>query len=244
MRRSTDPQFCPDDLPEPKEETIAWIDIMGTAPITQWSGKVSSVNIAKLDKAVIQQTEPYNVNIYPMMDGIYLTHPSGEVISQIVANIFNRFAAITISRYREAERLGSVGSSDLKFAPILRAGVARGDVYHGTDIEKEPFSDHELSTEILMGEPVAQAHLEERESPPFSYKLHSSVEHEQAGEVIDWWRSSNKRKEETVLQIRDALLAYFNYYLEHHSEHFDDAEIESHINDVEDYYPETTLEVA
>lgn len=230
-----DPYFGPQHLPDPREESVAWIDIMGTATIMNWSPQTASTNICKLITAVIEAERPENLNIYPMMDGVYLTHPDEEELAAVFVEVFGRFANVLRNRYQEYQSKNRYSDDDyLRFSPILRAGIARGDVYHGVDIEQEPLDDHHLNDDVLLGDPVARAHQAERSSPPFGFKLDDSVEDEYAGEIVEWWSD-----DEFAIDVKNGLTEYFEYHQGRPELNVSDAKIDQHLEQVQDFFPST-----
>lgn len=167
----------------------------------EWKIIVGAVNIGKLQTAVIESKHSDKLNIYPMMDGIYLTAPDDEYLAKLLGNIYHDFSHILTNRYRGYQ------DADLKYAPILRTGVAYGEVFHGYNLSDTKLGDHEISDSILIGDAVVKAHRCERNAPPFGIRIDSSASDESESYNLKWWRSESRA--ETILEAYEEYLDYF-----------------------------------
>jgi len=235
-----DPWFGPKQMPEPRQEYVAWLDIMGTESMMRFSPDIATTNIGKMIVATIETDHPQGTEFYPVLDGIYFTHEEEGELKAIFFDIFLRFAQILIQRFEEDDTPG------VHLSPVLRAGIAYGDVYHGVDFEDSAISDHHFSEAFLAGKPVAHAHYSEATAPPFGFNLHSSADaYAESGDLadfargysnetrlIEWWQSENYG-----IRMKKALNAYFDYYNGRPVPEYPDEKIQQHRDQVNDYFP-------
>lgn len=146
------------NLPDPIQEYVAWVDIMGTKNIFKQTDKTPTSYILKLhtyaknaakDKVKI-------ANIYPVIDGFFITHNSATELIEVIQYIFKGISD-DLSKCRDG------------YGFLVRAGIAYGNVIHGTMIDSKIANlDEHIKKSLLFGKAVVEAASAEREAPPFS----------------------------------------------------------------------------
>lgn len=177
-----DPYFHPDHLPESKLQYIAWIDLMGTTHMMEYSFENAATNICKLHLFIAQQENYDKFDIYPMNDGVYIVSESYQPLYRLLTNVFSDYAKVVMSNVNRDKW-------DIMRLPVLRAAIAYGHLYHPKDIEESALADYRYTSSILLGEPMAVAHRKESEASPFGIIADESV-HETDGD-IEWWEDDN-----------------------------------------------------
>lgn len=196
-----DPWFGLDNLPSSNYEYVLWMDLMGTSEILNWKIMAGAINIGKLQTKVIESDHSEKFNIYPMMDGIYVTSPDEDALGEFAGDVYHDFSHILTNRYWGYQ------DAKLKYAPILRTGVAYGEVFHGYELEGTELAEHEIADSILIGDAVVTAHRCERDAPPFEIRVDSSASNESNPINLDWWPSDSRAEE--ILEAYEAYLDKF-----------------------------------
>ncbi|WP_312907086.1 hypothetical protein [Natronosalvus caseinilyticus] len=214
-----DPLFGPHHLDEPKSEYVAWIDLMGTGAIMEWSAPTASTNIGKLQIIMAECSELHDVELYPMMDGCYALSNSEDEILQYVSKVFYRTSTIMIKRH--------VGELDAPtyFSPVIRGGIAKGDVFHGYDIDGTDLDEHPIQDSIIIGQAVARAHSCEGDAAPFSSVVHPSAWDKDKFGALKWCPSENHAE-----RLVEALDTYYDFYSKKEDIDYSDKKIREHRN--------------
>ncbi|MXR19750.1 hypothetical protein [Halobacterium bonnevillei] len=173
-----DPYFHPDHLPESKLQYVAWIDLMGTTSLMEYSFEYAATNICKLHLIVAQQESYDQFRLYPMNDGLYVVSDSYRPLVEFLSDVFSDHAEILTSNF-DRERW------DILRLAIPRAAIAYGHLYHPEDIKQSALVNYQYASSILLGEPMTLAHHKESNAAPFGIIADKSV-HEADGE-IKWW---------------------------------------------------------
>ena len=223
---SVDPWFGKQHLPPSSSEYIVWMDLMGTSAILDWKLIAGAINIGKFHTAAIESDHSDELNIYPMMDGIYATSKEDDVLAGWVADIYHRFSHILTNRHEGYQ------NSELIYAPILRTGVAYGEVFHGYDLSDSPLAKHNIAGSILIGDAVAKAHRRESEAPPLGIRLDKSASDDSSSHDQEWW--PNEVRGEEILKAYEAYLSCFE---RNSSIRYSDDKIDEHRDMARDYFP-------
>jgi hypothetical protein len=160
-------------LPQPQSEYVAWIDVMGIAPLMGRSFDIGANFMYKLHIAVLQAPRA-GVTVYPIMDGVYAVSPSQGNILDFVGSVFNRCAEEFLSRDQPFHQF------------LIRSAIACGQVIRGANVPdaaaaQTPDQQSPLTLvpnykdALLMGLPMVQAHTAERLAPPFGVYVHESA---------------------------------------------------------------------
>jgi hypothetical protein len=224
-----DPEFFPDHIPPSRdsEEYVAWIDIMGIESVMAKYPKVAEVNVGKLHLAVAEYEEEDELTLYPMIDGIYAISDDEDRIFDFSEEIVGRFSQNLISRSGYGLNQG-----ELKFGPLLRCGIAKGDVHHWDDLTETGLSDHENRTALVTGNAVSHAHECETEAPPIGIRVHESAS--TSGNRINrqWWD-----KEKRAVFTRRALRKYWRIFDDGCEIPYNEDAIAKHAEKADNYFP-------
>lgn len=212
-----DPYFGPEHLNEPTEEYVAWIDLMGTGAIMEWSEDVASTNIGKIQIVMARWAESYDIDIYPMMDGSYAVSDDQDNIMNYIAKVFRQAAQILLNRHSNEDL------PPVHFSPIPRGGLSKGNVYHGYQIEGTDLDEYDIQNSILIGQPVAQAHKCENDASPFGCSVHPSARQKDHLSAVKWWMDGSY-----VEAIVEALKDYFDYYQQNSDVNYSRKKIQQH----------------
>lgn len=158
--------FNADELPEPSEEYVAWVDVMGIQSHMQRSINSAANFVFKLHVAALDSPRR-NVTIYPIMDGFYATSTSRDDLQQFLLSVFRSLALLLASQ------------TYAHFRFVMRGAVAFGLIYHGRDIgddaSKRLAENLDYRSAIFLGMPVVYAHVSERHAPPFGIYIHQTA---------------------------------------------------------------------
>lgn len=151
----------------PTAKFVLWLDVMGIKEKMSRSLAQSSNFIAKFHVAV-QRTAHRMANqpsIYSAMDGAYILFDTGEDARDFIRRFFSYMSQAFIN-------------DEPKHQFLVRGGLAYGDVYEIKSILPAlSEGDRNLFSEIplVMGFAVIQAHLAEKDAPPFGIFIHETA---------------------------------------------------------------------
>lgn len=155
----TDLYFNSKYLPPSQGEFIAWCDGMGTGRCLSRSLHRAANSVFKLHTAFsIAQSETTGVRCYPIMDGLYITSPSRNMMNRVLRNAFCELAK---------EFVHTPGTANMH---MMRAGLAFGPTLHGADIPEEAFfgifnDGREMDSKTFAQSPLSQVRLQVLLSP-------------------------------------------------------------------------------
>jgi hypothetical protein len=155
-------------LPQPVDEYVAWVDVMGVQSAMSRSLSISANFVFKLHMAALRA--PNNgVSLYPVMDGLYIATPSQQAMLEFLRSVFRDIAEEFTAETENLHRF------------IVRGALAFGPVIHGAAVPASVATDFgtvsggQYKTSILLGMPMVQSHLAERNAPPFGLFVHESA---------------------------------------------------------------------
>jgi hypothetical protein len=189
-------------LPEMASEYVAWVDVMGTQVSMSRSISATANFIFKLHIAALR-AQVAGMRIYPVMDGFYASAPEK-----------NRMLAFLRSVFRSvAEEFNTTDEPQHRF--MIRGGLAFGPVIHGHDVGQcapELQSNLSYRDSVLLGMPMVQAHLSERDAPPFGLFVHESAR-VFAPNGTDplhwiWWKWKTEDQVATWETLKNQLIAH------------------------------------
>ncbi|WP_339815219.1 hypothetical protein [uncultured Imperialibacter sp.] len=158
--------FNSSKLPEPKNEYVAWIDIMGTKNIMSDSLNISANFIFKFHSA-IQASKDADAKYYPLMDGVFITTDKLSVLKRVIAETFTKLAELFSAEQNNRHRF------------LIKGSISFGPIIHGENVPADACSDLEKDLNykkaILMGTPMIQAYSIEKLAPPFGVYIHESA---------------------------------------------------------------------
>ncbi len=201
--------FNADKMKDSTPKFVLWLDIMGIKAKMSRSLAQSSNFIAKFHAAVQRCSHGLGI-VLPAMDGAYIIFDTSGDTKRFIG-IFFRLITKTFM------------NDEHKHQFIVRAGLAHGRVYQSADILpalSESDSEQLTSLLLVVGFAVIQAHLAEKEAPPFGVAIHES-----AREVIEngkpafcgsWYHWANASQ--WSQSLKHAMDDYFKWCHEHYLE--------------------------
>ena len=198
--------FNAKELPSPRNEYVAWVDVMGASVSMSRSLSNSANFILKLHIAALRARKE-NVLLYPVMDGYYASSSRQADILNFLSKVFEEVA----------DEFNETGRGDHQF--IIRGALAFGPVVHGREIRKGAsytLTDEESYRDaILLGHPMVQAYTSERLAPPFGIYVHESARAFSPPEANPlpyiWWRWANPKNSSTWRALGEKLKEYFKW---------------------------------
>jgi len=225
----SDPSFFPDHLPPTRnsDEYVVWIDIMGIGGTMAEYPDVAEVNVGKLHLAVAEYEEENQLILYPMVDGVYAISENRDQIIDFSQEIVGRFGQNLIARAGPEPNRGK-----LKFGPLVRCGIAKGEVHHWEDLTETELADHENRTALVTGNAVSHAHECETEAPPLGIRVHESASVSGERTNQKWWNT-----EQTAVFTRRALRKYWKIYEDGCEIPYNKDAIAKHAEKADNYFP-------
>lgn len=199
------PFFNADHMPDTENQYVLWIDIMGTKSSMSNGVKASSIFICKLHVAILE-SKIADLNIYPVMDGAYVTSNSPDVMNQFILNVFKRLMELFVSE-------------DDRYKFIVKGALAYGPIIHGKNINENCSSifrnNRQYLNSIMFGLPMIQAAKSETLAAPFGIYCDESVR--QASEMFchRWYKWYLQEHGLDITELKNALKQYFEYAEKH-----------------------------
>lgn len=201
--------FTAQGLPQPANEYVAWIDVMGVQSAMSRSLAITANFVFKLHVAALQAPHE-QMALYPVMDGLYVSSGNQQTMLGFLRSVFYDVAETFV---HEAEPLHRF---------IIRGALAFGPVIHGAGVPAAASNAFGLEgggqykNQILLGLPMVQAHLSEKNAPPFGLFVHDSartfapVQTQPLHHV--WWKWVNDGQTAQVwAALPEALDAYLGW---------------------------------
>jgi hypothetical protein len=198
------------NLPNPIKQYVAWIDIMGTKSFYKKTSKSPMLYILKLHACAEAAIRTKNgLTYYPVADGLFLTHNERAPLLTAVKEIFQGIALDVINTHK------------VEYRYMIRAGLAFGEINHGSDItleEEQLPLNNELKRSLVFGKALVDATEAEKGQPPFSVTIYDSISNSEplsvSGleyEYYAWFNDGFDKKEE----FKDAILEYYIWIKKH-----------------------------
>jgi len=213
-------------MPPPRGEFIAWCDGMGTGRCLSRSLHEAANSVFKLHSAFsIAQSGITGVRFYPVVDGVYITSPSRNMMNKVLRNAFCELAK---------EFVHTPGTANMH---MMRAGLAFGPTLHGADIPAEAFfgtfnDGREIEAEAFAQSPLSQIRLQvllspamvlaynaEKCAPPFGIyvdatakgypSLCSNSDGSYISNLFQWWILDDEARE-IATALYDQVLFYLS----------------------------------
>lgn len=179
------PYFDARHLPQPRNEYVAWIDVMGTQAGMSRSLATTANFMFKLHSAAIQAPLG-GVRLYPVMDGLYVTTEGQAAMRAFLTSVFEAVAA---EFNHEDEPL---------YRFLVRGAIAFGPTIYGAEVPREASASLAAHppylNSILLGLAMVQAHLGEPSAPPLGVFVHDTARSFSPAPErpfrFSWWRWS------------------------------------------------------
>lgn len=170
--------FDADSLPDPKNQYVCWIDIMGVQSKLLESMPQCANALYKFHETLCEVEVWDKLETYPLMDGVYVMADRRDQMEKFLNQSFTNLAKLVNQECLTGEQ-DDLATEKIKHAIIPRAGLAFGPILHSKDFSEEVseiFSDyHNHMSEIPMGMPMVQANQYETKAPPFGTYVHESA---------------------------------------------------------------------
>lgn len=220
-------------LPASANHYVLWLDVMGVQSIMARSLPISANFIFKFHSAALV-TKPAGVELYPVMDGLYAVSTNQVDIKQFMRDVLETLARLFIDAAQDKHRF--VVRGGLAYGPLIRGSalvaacaptLAQQPAYAGT---------------LLLGMPVIQAHLGEREAPPFGIFVNESARAFAPASTFPfneiWWSWFDPTHHQLAVTLRTALLTYLDWCTSHAGPiAYEPARIVAHRAMVQQYLP-------
>jgi hypothetical protein len=197
--------FNAGELPAMASEYVAWVDVMGTQVSMSRSISITANFVFKLHIAALR-ARVAGVQIYPVMDGIYAATPNRNQMLSFLRSVFKSVA----------EEFNTTVESHHRF--MIRGGLAFGPVIHGHDVGQcaaDLRNNPTYTNSVLLGMPMVQAHLSERDAPPFGVFVHESarVFASPGSDPLHWiwWNWKNDDSVATWNALKEQLIAHLHW---------------------------------
>lgn len=198
------PFFNGENMPNAENQYVLWIDIMGTKSSMSNGVKTSSIYICKLHVAILE-SKTEEINIYPVMDGAYVTSSTDDEMSKFIHNVFDKMKELFIS-------------DDVRFRFLVKGALAYGPIIHGKNITERcsgVFKENrQYLNSLMLGLPMIQAAKNETLAAPFGIYCDESVR--QVSNIFchrwyKWYFPEN----DDIGKLKSALKDYFEYAEKH-----------------------------
>lgn len=193
-------------LGDASREYVAWVDVMGIQATLRRSVDTAANFVYKLHDAALK-ARVADLLIYPVMDGFYAATREQPTLQTFLRQVFRAVAEEHVLQNKEWFRF------------VVRGAVARGDVYHGRNLDPDASwslrDNPQYRDNLLLGEPMVRAHLGEPEAPPFGiYIDHSAegfIEGLQGFPFDLWWKWYEAPDRDLLLRLQMALDQYYGW---------------------------------
>lgn len=197
----------------PAPEYVCWIDVMGSESIMLRSLKTASNFVMKLHIAALTACESIIVDVFPVIDGMYVCSPFQKPILEFIDCVYSMLADTFINETEPYKTF------------VVRGGLAYGPIVKGSQTlacNAKLRSCPEYTKRVLIGPALTQAFRIEEKSSPFGLAIHESVRtFAPAGSAVlsvtfwKWWISNKVDGERKASQVYNGLNKYYDWCLKH-----------------------------
>lgn len=193
-------------LPQPTNEYVCWVDVMGTQASMSSAIKVAANFIFKLHISALEAPRAA-VRIYPVMDGFYAAALQRNDILEFLRSVFGAVAGTFIAEQEN------------RFRFVIRGALAYGPVVHGHSLPANTSTtlanNVDYRAQVLLGMPMVQAHLGEVSAPPFGIQVHESARAFAPAGALPlndrWWSWDGAQTHATWAALPQALDDYYSW---------------------------------
>ncbi len=222
-------------LPEPSQEYVCFLDIMGIQSRMKKGCLAKCGNfIFKLHATILEawRTSGYkSVSVYPIMDGAYITSKNLGELLDLLTDIYSYCA----------EALLATGDV-FEHWYLIRGAVAYGSVIHGRSIPYEASLEFAsrvgYKEQLLIGAPMIHAFAGEGRAAPMGIYLDETATGKQCCKNWKWFNHCETRPDaDTLNGLRQKLVQYYDW-LETHADPEDYAreKREEHLRRIKAYF--------
>lgn len=209
------------DAWDSSEEYVAWIDVMGTHSIMKMSHKYSVLATTQLHNGILfvlnqikiqdskNKTRFYpSLTTYPMGDGLFISSKDANAVKTVLIWLFGNLSKAFL--FDKAQS----GEQEPSRKIIVRAGIAKGIVYHGSNINEKTsvlLSDNMnlYTNRLFFGSPLGLAHSAEAQAPPFGIAIDSSAVGKNFSGLWFYWYK--KEEDVSVTDLLDKLNQHYEW---------------------------------
>lgn len=199
------PYFDGTKMPDAQNEYVLWIDIMGTKSNMSNGVKASSIYICKLHVAILE-SKTESLNIYPVMDGAYVTSTSEDEMKNFIRKVYARMTELFVG-------------TEERYRFVVKGALAYGPIIHGRTVDEKCsaiFRENKAyMNSIMFGQPMIQSAKNESLAAPFGLYCDESVR--QVSETFShrWYKWYLQESETNITKLKEALAEYFEYVEKH-----------------------------
>ena len=200
----------------PTDQYICWLDVMGSRSVMGRSMGMAANFVMKLHVASLEAQERHvAVQLFPMVDGVYLCTPLLSEMYSLVKEVFVSLAVTFIEEENPLYRF------------LVKGGISYGPVVRESDFLacSDPLLRHpDYCNRILLGIALSQAFDREKEAPPFGLVLDDSVRAfgriratgTVSGLFWKWWNWDKTGTEGILVkELRRELGKYYDWCSQH-----------------------------
>ena len=181
---------------------------MGVQSAMSRSLDITANFVFKLHVAALQAPNT-GVSLYPVMDGLYIASSTQQAILDFLRSVFSDIAETFVNEKENLYRF------------IVRGALAFGPVIHGAAVPASASNvfgsavGGHYKNAILLGIPMVQSHLAEKDAPPFGLFVHDSARTFAPPATAPlhhvWWRWVNAANSHVWNPLSGALTTYFGW---------------------------------
>jgi len=186
---------------------------MGSESIMLRSLKTASNFVMKLHIAALTACEEIEVDVFPVIDGMYVCSPSQRSILDFIDSVYSQLADVFVNETEPYKTF------------VIRGGLAYGPIVKGSQAFEcnEKLADcKDYTRRILVGPALTQAFRIEEKSSPFGLVIHESVRtfapegtNTLSMTFWKWWISDRANGNNKARQVYEHLNQYFDWCLKH-----------------------------
>jgi hypothetical protein len=201
-------QFNAGVLPSAANEYVSWIDVMGVQSAMSRSLNITANFVFKLHVAALQAPNA-GVSLYPVMDGLYVSSPAQQAILDFLRSVFTDTAETFVGEQENLHRFVVRGA--LAFGPVIHGAAVPSNV---SNVFNSPVRN-QYKNAILLGMPMVQSHLAEKDAPPFGLFVHETARTFAPTATAPlhhvWWHWRTGNNMQVWNELPAALTTYFEW---------------------------------
>lgn len=148
---------------------VAWLDIMGAGELMRVSHVSAAIAIGHFHSIVLlaRDTLQFTGEIYPLVDGIYITSENRHQIQSLIKLVF-KLSAVDFIIQEKFSHLRIIRGS-ISFGQVIDGSILK----EASNILSDNFAEH--TGKVLLGAPLALAYKAENSAAPFGVWVDESA---------------------------------------------------------------------
>jgi hypothetical protein len=213
--------FSTEGIEKPKNDYVAWLDLMGAGNMMSISIHKAANAIARIQLAVhlAQQDHRLNLRTVPINDGVFFVSEKKSEIVNVLRSSIIYLVGNFIARRNHPDRF------------LARGGIAYGPVWFGTSLatqlSKIQKGASDIFQQVIIGSPIIQAYKAESLAPVYGVAVHESArafspetEEPFRSTLWRWWQTNDgggfsEFTPQPVIPLRDTFLKELDGYLDY-----------------------------